>query len=104
MEYPLVLNAWATYDYFEVKRGFSILSIFKNPMILMMVASVGLMYWMPKLMEGMEPEERERMKKQMEMQKDPSKMLGQLFGGGGGGAEEEEEPSPRSRQQRKLKK
>lgn len=91
--YPLVLNAIATYDYFEKRQGFSIFSILKNPMVLMMGFSAILMFAMPKMMEGLEPEEKERMQKQMAMQNDPSKMLGQLFGGG------EPEPSPK----RKLK-
>ena len=78
--HPLVLNAIATYDYFEVRKGFSIFSILANPMVLMMAFSVGLMFLMPKMMEGLEPEERERIKQQMEVQKDPTKMLGQMWG------------------------
>ncbi|EEC42880.1 predicted protein, partial [Phaeodactylum tricornutum CCAP 1055/1] len=64
--YPVVLKAIATYDYFEPRRGFSVFSMLKNPMFLMMAFSVGLMFLMPKMMEGLEPEERERMKQQME--------------------------------------
>lgn len=79
--YPLVLTTYASYDYFEIRRGFSLFSILKNPMVLMMVISVGLMLAMPKLMEGLEPEERERMKKQMEMQQDPTKMLSSFLSG-----------------------
>ena len=41
--YPLELTAIATYDYFEVRKGFSIFSIIGNPMILMMALSVGFM-------------------------------------------------------------
>ncbi len=80
-KYPLVLTAMAKYEYFEPRRGFSIFSLLKNPMFLMMGVSVILMFWMPKMMESLDPEEREQMKKQMELQKDPSKMLGQLFSG-----------------------
>lgn len=92
VEHMLVLNALATYEYFEVKRGFSIMSILKNPMLLMMAVGVGLMYLMPKMMENMEPEERERMQKQMEMQQNPTKMLGELFGGFSGEAEAKASP------------
>jgi hypothetical protein len=81
--YPLVLNAIATFDYFEKRQGFSIFSMLKNPMVLMMGFSAVLMFVMPKMMEGLEPEEKEAMKKQMAMQQDPTKMLGQMFGGGG---------------------
>ena len=82
VSHPLVLTAIASFEYFEARRGFSIFGLFRNPMVIMMVFSAGLMFLMPKMMEGLEPEERERMKRQMEMQQDPSKMLGQLFGGG----------------------
>jgi len=67
---------------------------------------------MPKMMENLEPEEKARMKRQMAMQSDPSKMLGQLWGdltsGGGGddsaGAAAPSTPSPsKSRQQQKIK-
>ena len=39
--YPLVLTAHAAYEFFERRQGFSIFSIFKNPMFLMMAFSVG---------------------------------------------------------------
>jgi hypothetical protein len=50
--YPLVLNAIATYDYFEKRQGFSVFTILKNPMVLMMGFSAVLMFLMPKMMEG----------------------------------------------------
>lgn len=79
--YPLVLTAMAKFEYFEQRRSFSVFSLLKNPMFLMMLVSAGLMLGLPKMMEGLDPEEREQMKKQMEMQKDPTKMLSQLFSG-----------------------
>mmetsp|Transcript_16013 Transcript_16013/g.44345 ORF Transcript_16013/g.44345 Transcript_16013/m.44345 type:complete len:231 (+) Transcript_16013:132-824(+) len=79
-KYPLVLNPIATYSYFEVRRGFSLFSLLKNPMVLMMVFSGGMMFMMPKMMEGLEPEEKARMKAQMEAQQDPSKMISQMWG------------------------
>jgi ER membrane protein complex subunit 7 len=97
VENMLVLNALATYEYFEVKRGFSVFSILKNPMVLLMAFTVGFMYLMPMMMENLEPEERERMQKQMEMQQNPTKMLGELFGGFTG--EPEAKPN-----QKKIKK
>jgi hypothetical protein len=50
---------------------------------------------MPKMMEGLEPEDKERMKAQMEMQKDPTKMFGQLWGDMTGAGEEESKSKPR---------
>eukprot|EP00797_Seminavis_robusta_P033075 Sro759_g198250.2 (211) ;mRNA; r:33794-34525 len=86
--YPMVLTAHAAFEFFEQRKGFSIFVIFKNPMFLMMAFSVGMMFLMPKMMEGLDPEEKERMKQQMEMQKDPTKMLSSLFSMG------EEPPQP----------
>lgn len=40
------------------------------------------MYLMPKMMENMDPEEREQMRAQMEMQKDPTKLISSMFGVG----------------------
>eukprot|EP00569_Conticribra_weissflogii_P007909 CAMPEP_0171350336 /NCGR_PEP_ID=MMETSP0878-20121228/36161_1 /TAXON_ID=67004 /ORGANISM="Thalassiosira weissflogii, Strain CCMP1336" /LENGTH=253 /DNA_ID=CAMNT_0011855241 /DNA_START=8 /DNA_END=769 /DNA_ORIENTATION=- len=80
ISHPLELTAHASYDYFEPRQGFSLMGIFKNPMLLLMVATAGMMFWMPKMMEGLDPEQKEQMQRQMEMQQDPSKMLTQLWG------------------------
>mmetsp|Transcript_115165 Transcript_115165/g.332684 ORF Transcript_115165/g.332684 Transcript_115165/m.332684 type:complete len:214 (-) Transcript_115165:7-648(-) len=86
IKYPLELIAHATYDYYEPKRGFSIFGLLKNPMVLMMLVSAGLMVGMPKLMEGLDPEEKEQMRKQMAAQSNPTEMLSQMFNMGGDNA------------------
>ena len=53
--------------------------------LFLLLLCLGMMFLMPKMMEGLDPEEKERMKQQMEMQKDPSKMLSQLWGDISGG-------------------
>ena len=40
----------------------------------MMVVTAGMMLVMPKMMEGMDPEQKEQMQRQMEMQQDPTKV------------------------------
>lgn len=90
IKHPIELKAHATIQYFEKKKGFSIASIFANPMLLMMLFSVGMMFFMPKMMEGLEPEERERMQKQMASQQDPTKMLSNLWSDLQGGGQEPE--------------
>lgn len=87
IKYPLVLAPHATYDYFLPKKGFSIFSMLKNPMVLMMLVSGALMYYMPKMMEGLDPEEKEQMRKQMQAQSNPTEMLSNMFGGGGDAAD-----------------
>lgn len=93
--HPLVLTAHATYEYFEQRPGFSVFSLLRNPMLLMMLFSIGMMYLMPKMMDNLEPEEKEKMRAQMELQKDPTKMLSQLFGMG------EEEPAKPARRHKR---
>eukprot|EP00559_Dactyliosolen_fragilissimus_P007788 CAMPEP_0184862580 /NCGR_PEP_ID=MMETSP0580-20130426/7027_1 /TAXON_ID=1118495 /ORGANISM="Dactyliosolen fragilissimus" /LENGTH=226 /DNA_ID=CAMNT_0027360513 /DNA_START=42 /DNA_END=722 /DNA_ORIENTATION=+ len=83
IDYPLTLRPHAKYSYFQKRPGISFLFLLKNPMVIIMIMSVGIMYLMPKMMEGMDDEQKEQMKKQMEMQQnitDPSKMLKQLWG------------------------
>ncbi|GMH82824.1 hypothetical protein TL16_g09394 [Triparma laevis f. inornata] len=67
----LTLPALAAYGYFEVRPPFSIMGLFKNPMLLMMLFSGGMMWYMPKMMEGMDPEQKAQLEKQMAMQSDP---------------------------------
>ena len=98
LKYPLVINPKGTYQYFETKKGFSIFSLMRNPMVMMMLFSVGLMVAMPYMMEGLDPEEKARMKEQMKAQQDPSAMLTQMWGDITGGAEEE---APKSKKERK---
>ncbi len=87
--HPLILQAHGLYEYFEKRQGFTIMSLVSNPMVLMGVMMVGMMFFMPKMMDSLDPEEKERMRKQMEMQKDPSKMLTHLWGELTGTPEEE---------------
>ena len=79
VKYPIQLRANAVYEYFEKKSGFSPFALLKNPMMLMMLFSIGMMYFMPKMMENLEPEERERMQKQLKAQQNPSEMLSNLW-------------------------
>ena len=102
-KYPLVLYPHATYQYFEPRRGFSLFGLFKNPMVLMMLFSVGLMVMMPKMMEGLDPKEKARMKQQMEAQKDPTKMLSQMWGEITGAPEQDPAAARRERRQNRSK-
>ncbi|KAL5117077.1 hypothetical protein ACEQ8H_005036 [Pleosporales sp. CAS-2024a] len=55
-----------TQHYYQERGAFSPLSFLKNPMILMAVVSMGLMFGMPMLMENMDPEMKQEFE---EMQK-----------------------------------
>ena len=57
----------------------------------MMLFAGGMTFVMPKMMEGMDPEQRKEMEKQMANQQDPMKMMQSMFGGGDDEEEEKEE-------------
>ncbi|KAL2127431.1 hypothetical protein VTI74DRAFT_10749 [Chaetomium olivicolor] len=54
----LQVRAVGEKGYFMERSSFSILSIFKNPIILLSLVSMGLFFGMPKLVENMDPEMR----------------------------------------------
>lgn len=72
--HPLDLTAHASYEYYEPRPGFSPFSMLKNPMVMMMLLSVGGMLLVPRMMESMDPEEREQMQRTMANQGNPSKV------------------------------
>jgi len=90
----LRLPAISKVSYFEQKRPFSLMGLFKNPMLLMMLFGAGMTFIMPKMMEGMDPEQRKEMEAQMAAQQDPMKMMQNLFGGGG---DDEGETAPKAK-------
>jgi len=61
--YPLEVQAIYKKDYFEPRTSINILGFFKNPIVLLMVISLGMMYVMPKLISGLDEEELKEMKK-----------------------------------------
>jgi hypothetical protein len=100
-KYPLVLYPFAKYQYFVQRRGFSLFSLLKNPMVLMMLFGGVMTFVMPKMMEGLDPEEKAAMRKQMENQKDPTKMLSQMWGDMTG--KQEEESGKSKKEKRKIR-
>ncbi|GBG27899.1 ER membrane protein complex subunit 7-like [Hondaea fermentalgiana] len=92
LQHPLRLEPYGEQNYFEPRKTISIGSLFMNPMLLMMAAMMGFMFLVPKLQEGMDPEElkkmQEDMRKQQLDQPDPQKLLGSMFGGGSSAADD----------------
>lgn len=80
----LTLTAVGNYQYFKKRQGVSITKMMMNPMFLMMAFSLGLMFLVPKLTEGMDPEDfkqiQEDQKKNKSDDVDPQKMLNDLLG------------------------
>lgn len=70
-------------NFYDARPGFNVLSLLKNPMILMGVVALAFTFGMPKLMENMDPEMRQEYE---EMQKkSPVAGIGRAMQGGGGG-------------------
>ncbi|KAI9107019.1 hypothetical protein K1719_022547 [Acacia pycnantha] len=68
--------------YYEIREPFSVMSIVKSPMGLMMGFMLLVVFVMPKLMENMDPEEMRRAQEEMRNQGVPS--LASLLPGAGG--------------------
>lgn len=78
--YPLRLVASSKKQYFEQREQMGIHTLFRNPMMLMLVATGLIVVVMPKLMENMDAEEMKKMQEQMGAAHDPAQMLKNLFG------------------------
>ncbi|KAG6770766.1 hypothetical protein POTOM_026460 [Populus tomentosa] len=68
----MVLEPLKEEQYYEIREPFSIMSIVKSPMGLMMGFMVLVMFIMPKLMENIDPEEMRRAQEEMRNQGVPS--------------------------------
>lgn len=68
----LVLEPFREEQYYEIREPFSIMSVVKSPMGLMMGFMVVVMFLMPKLVENMDPEEMKRAQEEMRNQGVPS--------------------------------
>lgn len=82
---PLVLSPVSVAEYFEPRGGLSVGALMKNPMFLMVAFTVVMAFYMPKMMESMDPEALKEMQEQMG--NPPS--LADMFGGGERGRERE---------------
>ncbi|OAY53647.1 ER membrane protein complex subunit 7 homolog [Manihot esculenta] len=68
----LVLEPLRDEQYYEIREPFSIMSVVKSPMGLMMGFMLVVMFVMPKLVENMDPEEIRRAQEEMRQQGVPS--------------------------------
>jgi ER membrane protein complex subunit 7 len=87
-EYPLHLKALYPIRYYHERPPFSIIGLITgNPMIAIMVFSLGVMAIFPKLLQGIDPEEMKQMQEEMNISADPYTELKKMAGLGGGGQE-----------------
>ena len=76
--------------YFEQRQQMSVMSIFQQPMMLMMLFTMGIMFCLPKMMDQMDPEEMKKMQEEMGSG-DPSEAWSRLMGGAKKGADSDED-------------
>ncbi|XP_078162628.1 ER membrane protein complex subunit 7 homolog [Carex rostrata] len=68
----LVLEPMKEEQYYEIREPFSVMSLVKSPMGLMIGFMVLVMFVFPKMMEGVDPEEMRQAQEQMRQQGIPS--------------------------------
>ncbi|XP_058111547.1 ER membrane protein complex subunit 7 homolog [Magnolia sinica] len=68
----LILEPLREEQYYEIREPFSVMSLLKSPMGLMLGFMVIVVFLMPKLMESMDPEEMKRAQEEMRNQGVPS--------------------------------
>ncbi|KAH7491551.1 hypothetical protein PRIC1_003038 [Phytophthora ramorum] len=79
--YPLTVEAVKQLDFFEQREKFNLLGLIMNPSFLTIIVPIGLLYVLPKLSEGMDPEEMKKAQEEMGSA-DPSSLLAGMLGGG----------------------
>ena len=91
--YPIVLKAILPLSYFQVRQQFSLLGmIMGNPMMLMMLISLCVVMYFPKMMSGMDPEAMKELQKEAELSGDPmSQLLGAMGMGGKSAAADDDD-------------
>ena len=81
MPAPVVVAPEARANYYEAADGAGgLLAIVKSPMGLMMLMMVGMVFLLPKMMDGIDPEELKQMQKEMAA-KQKDNPLNKLLGG-----------------------
>eukprot|EP00753_Platysulcus_tardus_P003187 PLAT12301.1.p1 GENE.PLAT12301.1~~PLAT12301.1.p1 ORF type:complete len:238 (-),score=105.74 PLAT12301.1:103-816(-) len=80
--YPLELLAQGTPRYTISKPGFSILALLKQPMGIMVIVMLFMIFAFPRMVGNMNPEEMAEMQAEM-AKNNPDQLMKSLFGGGG---------------------
>mmetsp|Transcript_25634 Transcript_25634/g.76966 ORF Transcript_25634/g.76966 Transcript_25634/m.76966 type:complete len:217 (-) Transcript_25634:29-679(-) len=93
LAYPVELTPHLRYEYFEQREQPGLHTLFRNPMLLMLLFTCGMVVFMPKLMDAMDPEERAQMQKQMAGAQDPASMLKRMMGMENEDDSDDEEPA-----------
>jgi len=77
LPYPLVLRPSGNAQYFTKRKPYNFMSLFKNPMVLVMGVTLILVVVFPKMLSNMDPAEMEEMKKMQNKMSFTSMLKGQ---------------------------
>mmetsp|Transcript_23375 Transcript_23375/g.70138 ORF Transcript_23375/g.70138 Transcript_23375/m.70138 type:complete len:223 (-) Transcript_23375:41-709(-) len=95
--YPVELTPHLKAQYFEERESPGLHTLFANPMLLMMLFTGGLVMFMPKLMDGLDPEEKKKLEEQMGSAGDPTALLKNMFGMPSGDADDSDDDEPKQK-------
>jgi len=91
--YPLRIEPVGFSQYFEGRAGFNPFSLLRQPMVLVMLVMGGMVIFMPRMMENMDPEERKRLQQQFadqQAQQNPQELMNNFMAAWNGEDEEGE--------------
>lgn len=63
LAYPLVLAPERRTQYYEIREPFNLMAMLSSPMVLMALFTVAMLFVMPKMMDGMDPEQLKQFQK-----------------------------------------
>ncbi|KAK9235499.1 hypothetical protein V1525DRAFT_427787 [Lipomyces kononenkoae] len=55
--YPIELRPFGPAVYYQYREGFNVLKLFKNPMLMISLLTLGMVFVLPKIMDSMDPEQ-----------------------------------------------
>ncbi|KAK9365590.1 hypothetical protein V1509DRAFT_632793 [Lipomyces kononenkoae] len=55
--YPIELRPFGPAVYYQYREGFNILKLFKNPMLMISLLTLGMVFVLPKIMDSLDPEQ-----------------------------------------------
>ncbi|KAI5980467.1 hypothetical protein F5J12DRAFT_841209 [Pisolithus orientalis] len=67
LPYPIILSPRSKNSYFKPHESFSLLGMFRNPMMMLMLFTAGMMLAMPYIMKNLDPQSLEEIKNRREM-------------------------------------
>ncbi|KIN98876.1 hypothetical protein M404DRAFT_825808 [Pisolithus tinctorius Marx 270] len=67
LPYPIILSPRSKNSYFKPHESFSLLGMFRNPMMMLMLVTAGMLLAMPYIMKNLDPRSLEEIKNRREM-------------------------------------